>query len=116
VAYFRSAGALEIRGKFTSAAMHTALPRWVMSGNPQNEQIFSAMPSKADPRLSPNVLAQSPPRRHWRLLSDDDPRSLSTLAHQRVELGAAHGDGAAVGERHGAARRIHGRDQVAFRG
>jgi len=50
------------------------------------------------------------------LLSDDDPRPLATLAQQRVELGATHGDGAAVGQGRGAALRIYGRDQVAFRG
>jgi hypothetical protein len=43
------------------------------------------------------------------------PRPLATLAQQRVELGATNGDGAAVWQRHDAARRIHGRDQVAFR-
>jgi hypothetical protein len=32
------------------------------------------------------------------LLSDDDPRPLTTLAQQRVELGTAYCDGAAVGE------------------
>jgi hypothetical protein len=44
-----------------------------------------------------NVFVQSQPRRHRRLLSDDDPRPLATLAQQHVELGAAHGDGAPVG-------------------
>lgn len=39
---------------------------------------------------------QSSPRRYRRLLSDDYPRPLATLAKQRAELGAAHGDGAAV--------------------
>jgi hypothetical protein len=69
------------------------------------------------PRSSkPNLFAQSSPRGHWDLLSDDDPRPLATLAQQRVELGAAYGDSAAIGERHGTARRIHGGYQLAFRG
>jgi hypothetical protein len=41
---------------------------------------------------------------------------LATLAQQRVELGAAHGDGAAVGQGHRAAGSIHRCDQGAFRG
>jgi hypothetical protein len=46
--------------------------------------------------FEPNVFAQSPPRRHRRLLSDDDPSPLATLAQQGVELGATHGDGSAA--------------------
>jgi hypothetical protein len=59
--------------------------------------------------------ALSSPRRHRRFLSDNDPCPLATLAQQRVELGAAHGDDATVGERHGTARRIRGGYQLAFR-
>jgi Tripartite tricarboxylate transporter family receptor len=60
--------------------------------------------------------AGSSPRRHRRLLSDDDPRPLATLAQQRVELGAAHCDGATIRQGHCSARRLHGHDQVVFRG
>jgi hypothetical protein len=61
------------------------------------------------------VFAQSSPRRHWRFLSDDNPSLLATLAQQRVELGAAYCDGAAIGQGRGAACRIHRLDQVVFR-
>jgi hypothetical protein len=63
-----------------------------------------------------DVFAQSSPWRHRHLLSDHNPRPLATFAQQRVELGAAHGDGAAVGQGHRAAGGIHRCDQGAFRG
>jgi hypothetical protein len=44
---------------------------------------------------------------YWRFLSDDDPRPRATLAQQRVELGVAYGDDAAVGEGDRPACGIH---------
>ena len=48
------------------------------------------------------------------MLSDDDPCSLATLAQERVELGAAHGDRATVGQGHHAADRFNRGYKVAF--
>jgi hypothetical protein len=58
----------------------------------------------------------SPSRRHRRLLSDNHPRPPPTLAQQRVELSAAYGDGAAVGEGSIPAARLGGGHQGAFGG
>jgi hypothetical protein len=57
----------------------------------------------------------SSPWRHRRVLPNRDPYPLAPPTEQGVELGPAYRDGPAVGQRHGATRRIHGRDQVAFR-
>jgi hypothetical protein len=56
----------------------------------------------------------SPPRRHWRLFSDNHPRPPTALAQERVELSAAHGDGATVGEGSIPAARLDGGHKGAF--
>src|SRR5437899_2471851 len=52
----------------------------------------------------------SAPRRHRRVLTDRHPGPPAPPAEQGVELGAARGDGAAVWQRHGAARGVDGLD------
>jgi hypothetical protein len=63
----------------------------------------------------PLALRKSLPCRHRFLLSDHNPRPLTTLAQQHVELGAAYCDGATIRQRHCSARGIDRHDQIALR-
>jgi hypothetical protein len=55
------------------------------------------------------------PRRHWRLLSNQDPSPRTTLAQQRVKLRPADSDGTTIGQHRRPARRFDGGHKVAFR-
>jgi hypothetical protein len=85
---------------------HLEAKAFAETGSPSNLKSFGVDEPRDD----------SPPRRHWRFLSDDNPRPLTTLAQQRVELGATNGDGATIWQGYRAALRLDGCDQVAFRG
>jgi hypothetical protein len=60
------------------------------------------------------VVIQSP-RRHWHLLSNEDPSPLTTLAQQRVKLRPADSDGTTIGQQYRPAGRFDGGHKVAFR-